>query len=50
MTNREALHEAEQKKPAGLWYKVPADDGTGEARLMDVPQRTAWNLPIDAMI
>jgi hypothetical protein len=33
----EALHEAERKKPEGSWYKVPADDGSEEARLIYDP-------------
>jgi hypothetical protein len=34
---QEALREAEKKKPEGSWYKVPADDGSGEARLIYDP-------------
>jgi hypothetical protein len=34
---QEALQEAESKKPEGSWYKVPASDGTQEARAIYDP-------------
>jgi hypothetical protein len=36
---KEALHEAEKKKPEGSWYKVPADDGSEEAILTYNPEK-----------
>jgi hypothetical protein len=34
---QEALQDAQSKKPQGLWYKVPASDGTEEARAIYDP-------------
>jgi hypothetical protein len=34
---QEALQGAEKRKPEGSWYKVPADDGSEEARLVYDP-------------
>jgi hypothetical protein len=47
---QEALQEAEKKKPEGSWYKVPADDGSEEARLIYDPAGDSLELSMAGTI
>lgn len=41
-----ALQEAEKKKPEGTWYKINAEDSTGNGRLMYDPVEDSFELSL----